>query len=754
MFGNRAWMTRTIWILTITSTVLGGLEVRAQPVPEEPVVWEAGQPEEDCLGDFADEVLAIEPGVAPGVEPSVGDGAEDSAVETASPHGSANASHALQTDPPEGVGLDEVQHAALLFSGGAEGTYLPAPVLDTEYEIRVTGLIVRARVTQRFVNTGTGWADGLYVFPLPESAAVDHLLMTVGDRQIEGQIQERRQAEQTYREARDAGQRASLVRQHRPNLFTTAVANIGPSEEIVVEIEYQQAARYDAGDFRLRVPLAITPRFTPPPSGRNLLADGRPGPGSAAFAVSGIEPDPVPPGPGLAGAVGRHMRQVSLTVDLDAGMPLSRIESSYHQILDVESGPGRYLITLAHPSVPADRDFELVWTPEVGRLPKTAVFAEEMGGEWYALLMVLPPPPAAAPSVRLPRDVVFVIDTSGSMKGGSIEQARTALLWALDRLEPQDRFNVIRFDSTTDLLFDTSLDVGANSLEAARRFVRGLRADNGTNMLPAVAAALAEEPVPGMLRQVVFITDGAVGNESELFSFIQQNLGRNRLFTVGIGAAPNSHFMTRAARFGHGTFTNVGKIEEVGEKMAALFGKLESPVMTDVAVQWDDPGAEIYPDRWTDLYVGEPLLAVAKLAQPGGAVELSGRLDGTTGWSERIVPPKALAARGIEKLWGRSKIDFLLESLHFGADPETTRQSVIELALHHHLVSRFTSLVAVDPNRTAPARSGGQNAAATGLPQTATPAAALRIVGLLLMALSLALLVGWRRRPWRVGTRS
>ena len=727
MSGSRTWMFRTLWMLTIALAPLAGLEAQSYEEPLEPPVEE--------LAFGAGDEAAVEPEAAPAA-----------GGETAG--GSEVAPAATLTTPPAGepgVELDEVRHAALLFTGGSGGTYLPAPVLDTEYEIRVTGMIVRARVTQRFVNPGRGFLDGLYVFPLPESAAVDRLLMTIGDRQIEGRIQERGQAETTYRQARSEGKKASLVRQHRPNLFTTAVANIGPAEEIVVQLEYQEAARYDAGDFRLRVPLAITPRFSPPPSGRAVFADGRPGPGSAVFALAGIEPDPVPPGPGLAGGVGQSMRRVRLSIDLDAGVPLARLESSYHEILDVAAGPGRYLVTLAQPSVPADRDFELVWTPEIGRVPKAAAFTENVDGEWYSLLMVLPPPTSTAAGVRLPRDVVFVIDTSGSMKGHSIEQAKQALLWALDRLEPQDRFNIIRFDSSTDQLFGTSLDVGTNSLEQARRYVAGLEADGGTVALRAIEAALAEQPPAGMLRQVVFITDGAVGNENECFFFIKQNLGRSRLFTVGIGGAPNSHFMTRAARFGRGTFTHVGKSEEVAQKMAALFGKLESPVLTDIEVRFDDPTAELLPERWSDLYAGEPLVSVARLGRLGGAVELTGRLDGSQ-WQESLTPPRGIETRGIDKLWARGKIDLLLESLHFGADPDSTRQAVTELALRHHLVSRYTSLVAVDTQQTAPARAAtSASQQPLALPQTATPAALLRIAGAALMLLSVALLAMRRR---------
>ena len=224
--------------------------------------------------------------------------------------------------------------------------------------------------------------------------------------------------------------------------------------------------------------------------------------------------------------------------------------------------------------VPADRDFELAWKARPGSMPKSALFKEVRDGGTYALLTLFPPAGAGAERGRLPREVVYVIDTSGSMEGESIQQARKALLLAVDRLKAGERFNVIQFNSVTSRLFAEARPVTLETRGAAREYVSRLVATGGTEMAGALEAALTSSDDPRRVRQVVFLTDGSVGNEDGLFGLIRQRLGDTRLFTVGIGSAPNGHFMTKAAEFGHGTFTYIGKLEEVGEKMSRLFKAL------------------------------------------------------------------------------------------------------------------------------------------------------------------------------------
>ena len=368
--------------------------------------------------------------------------------------------------------------------------------------------------------------------------------------------------------------------------------------------------------------------------------------------------------------------------------------------------------------------------------------------------MVIPPDPGDAGEARLPRETVFVIDTSGSMAGASLEQAKLALTIALDDLATGDRFNVIEFNSVTRRLFPESVGADPASIEQARHFIDSLDANGGTEMADALAAALEGDPPRGFVRQVIFVTDGAVGNESALFAYIGEHLGASRLFPVGIGSAPNSYFMRKAAQFGRGTFTFIGSPLQVSERMDALFRKLESPVLTDLEVGWDDPAAEAWPAKIPDLYAGEPLVVTARLTGPVDRIRVRGD-RGSRPWEKvlrlrspagpRDIDPPELSA--VAKLWARRKIDALMDGGIEGADREAVRQAVVELGLAHHLVTRYTSLVAVDVTPTAPQGTVPSTmsvpvnlpaGSAIGiLPTTATPAPLYLCVAILLLGVAL-----------------
>ncbi len=582
-----------------------------------------------------------------------------------------------------------IKQGTLFYRAAHDGQYRAAPVLDTDVDMRVTGYINRAHLTQTFTNGSDEWMEGIYVFPLPENAAVDHMRIHIGDRVIEGQIKEKQQARKTYEQAKRAGKRASLVEQERPNMFTTSVANIGPHETIMVEIEYQQTLTYDQGQFRLRLPLAITPRYIPgSPVEQNPANAGY---GSAKPTAQVPNADRITP----PVALDQKINPVAIHIELDAGFPVSQIKSSYHPITINDHGEGRYTINLANGQVPSDHDFELVWTPEAGQAPQAALFSEHVGKEMYYLGMVLPPQADSQQSNTLAREVIYVIDTSGSMGGVSIRQARTALMLALKRLRSNDFFNVIQFNSVTDTLFEHPVAANLINKTLAMRYVMNLEAGGGTEMMDAMHKALAVNEDSQRLRQVIFLTDGAVGNEDALFEYIRHHLGNSRLFTVGIGSAPNSHFMTKAAQFGRGTFTYISRVTEVAEKMQALFAKLDSPVMRDLSLQHSFNQFEMSPAHLPDLYLGEPLMFTARSDSATGELVLKG-LRQDQEWSTSLFLQTAKPGRGIAQLWARQRIDSLLDSVQDGADAEQVRQQVIELALQHHMVSKYTSLVAVD----------------------------------------------------------
>jgi Ca-activated chloride channel family protein len=649
------------------------------------------------------------------------------------------------------AGAREAQRLpATLFVKVGQGPPQPALALATEVEIAVSGLVARTRVTQRFVNRGDQWLQGVYVFPLPEMAAVDRLSLTVGERQIEGRIQEREAARRRYDEARAQGRKAALLAQERPNLFTTSVANIGPGEPVEIRIEYQQTLRYEASGFELRFPMTITPRCVPGmPDGGAAGAGHEPPAGIFGGLVAAASARPSP--------FAAEAHPLRLRVDLDAGLPLAWVHSPSHPVKVEERAAHRFEVRLRE--VSADRDFVLRWSPERGSEPRVALFSEPYERDHYALLMVLPPAASDAPR-RLPREAVFVIDTSGSMAGASIEQARAALHLAIDRLAPGDRFNVVAFDDQARRLFPSSQAVSPETLGRAHGFVAGLEANGGTNMLPALQLALLDpDSVDAGVRQVVFVTDGSIGNEAELFTAIQGYLGRSRLFMVGIGSAPNAFFLNRAATFGRGTVTSIGSAGEVRERMDALLAKLERPVLHDLAIHWNDE-VEAWPQRPPDLYDGEPVVVTARLQRFVGEVVITGR-RGAQPFEARLPLGPGAPERGLHKLWARHQVAHWMALGTAGVSAERVRAEVLSVSLHHQIVSRFTSLVAVDATPTrprgapgattrvpgaAPQGSASQGAVGGQLPQGATPAPSLLAFGVALLLLSRLLWRADRRR--------
>jgi Ca-activated chloride channel family protein len=616
--------------------------------------------------------------------------------------------------------LDKNQSAALLVKTAKPGVFALTPAVKSEVSITVTGPIVRTTVTQTFHNASGRCIEGLYVYPLPEMSAVDTLKMTIGSRVIVGEIREREQARKEYEQAKNEGRKAALVEQQRPNVFTTSVSGVMPDDDVVIEIAYQETARFENGEFRLRFPMVVAPRYTPgaangPVSAKVLVPDSADNPSSS----------------------------VTLSVDLQPGYSVRNIHSAQQN--SSETIGNRYYRVTADSSTLGDHDFELAWQPDLGSNPEANVLTEKLGEETYALVMVTPP---SSSTPRLARETIFIIDSSGSMEGASMEQAKAALVLAIDDLKSGDKFNIVDFDSEARPLFSESHFADATSIADAKRFVGTITADGGTEMLKALRIALPEkvDTPSGTVRQVIFMTDGQVGNEQELFSFIHSHLGESRLFTVGIGAAPNSHFMRNAARFGRGTFTYIGDVQQVKERMSELFAKLDAPVMTSIEIHSSDATAEAWPDRVPDLYRGEPLVVALRVHDAGAKFTLRGRI-GNESWTKELTLPPAGSGEGIAKLWGREKIESLMDHLTDGSDPKGIEASVIKVALEHHLVSQYTSLVAIDQTpqglnpsckpELLPIDNAAQAEELGTLPQTATPARLLLLIGMLLVAFAL-----------------
>ncbi|MEE1672992.1 marine proteobacterial sortase target protein [Agarivorans aestuarii] len=679
----------------------------------------------------------------------------------------------------EGQAADEFEQASLVYidSNGQRQHSLP---LSTEVNMQVSGMTNRVTLSQTFENNSEDWVNGTYMFPLPNDAAVDQMQLIIGERIIEGKIQEKKQAKRTFETAKKQGKRASLVEQLRPNIFTTAVANLGPNQRLVVKISYQQQLTYQDGEFSLRFPMVVNPRYTPQifkDQVRKTLADESEMPLSLASLLQ--EPYQELDNSSefnhafqllshsarqYAQAAANKSLSATIKIALNSGFELESLESLYHPIDKSIRSDGTIDISLL--DTWANRDFVLKWRPIVGSRPEAALYSQTglthpsnqlPAKDDYALLMLMPPQGKPADIIDIPRELILVIDTSGSMSGESMIQAREALHEALSGLAEGDYFNIIEFNSNYRRFMANAVSANASNKAKARRFINGLSANGGTEMFSALNVALSDpkQAATNALRQVIFITDGAVSDEQSLFELIDSRLADNRLFTIGIGSAPNSHFMQRAAEIGKGTFTYIGKQSEVKQQVTRLFKQIAHPVVSDVQLAFSDGTVpEYWPSTIPDLYLGQPLMLSLKL--PSGAhpqLVVSGNIGGQF-WQRSLNLQTKQPAAGLDLLWARHYIAALELSNRYLYEERIEKQ-VLALALKYHLVSSQTSLVAVDVTPARPANlpmvnkqidggmpHGWQQPAA--LPQTSTASRLFMLLGAVLLLLAGLL---FTRRP-------
>lgn len=583
-------------------------------------------------------------------------------------------------------GADPAAGGALMLQGKDVAEAMPAVRLGTDMDVTVSGQILRVRVTQAFRNTSNKWMEATYLYPLPDDGAVDSMKMVIGQRIVIGKIKRRAEAREIYEEAKAAGQKAGLVESDRPNLFRNNVANIAPGETVLISIEYQAPVRQLGGEFAMRLPLVVGPRYVPPHTQTTA---------AAVFDAQSITAPLAHP------SLGKSLNPVSITVHLAPGFQPANVISPYHKISVIDVSRTEKTITLAAGEEPADRDFELRWR-SASADPTVALFRETLNNEQYVMATITPQAKVDTAKVP-PREMIFVIDNSGSMGGESMKAAKESLLHALGTLRPEDTFNVIRFDDTMTQLFDHATLASPEQVELARKFTEALEASGGTEMLPALKAALVDEKAADKtVRQVIFLTDGDLSNEREMMAEIAANGGRSRVFMVGIGSAPNNFLMRRMAEAGRGTYTNIGEGSEVMAKMTGLLDRLKAPAVRELAVKVEGSSLELTPQRLPDLYAGEPLMLLGKGAELRGTVTVSGMI-GDKPWSQKIDLGKAGDSPAIAKLWANRRIaDIEAQRWSGQIEEEAANDAIAQLGLAYSVVTSQTSLVAVDETPTRP----------------------------------------------------
>jgi Ca-activated chloride channel family protein len=573
----------------------------------------------------------------------------------------------------------------LHIAGGAQ-----LPLDHTSVAATVRGHVARVRVSQRFVNDHRDPIEVTYSFPLPENSAVDGMRMVIGDRVIESEVHTRERARSNYEDARAAGHTAALLEQERPNIFTQSVANVAPGEAIEVEIAYLQVLTEDAGVQEFVFPMVVGPRFIP---GTDVVPD-----------ASRITPP-------IVGEGQRSGNDVSLQLDVDAGLMIDSWDAPTHTVTGAATQRG-FAVRLADAQTIPNRDFVIRWRASSAK-PRASLFLGPLDASGHGHFELLVQPPQLELDALVGRrEMIFVVDRSGSMSGVPLALAKLTVREALGRMRPVDTFDIVGFAHETERLFGTPRPANQHNLVLAERFIDGMQAGGGTVMAGAVEAALAPELAAGGVRYVFFVTDGFIGNETQIYLAAQDLVeraavggGRSRVFGIGIGAAPNRALITDLSGAGDGVPLYVSNREHPDEVVDEYYRYVDHPVLEDLRVKWGGLDVDsIYPIELPDLFASHTVVMHGRYrGKLHGQVRVTARVPGKSDKIEITVDvsPSVADDRILSTLWARAKIaDLTAATWDLGLDSLEAERAITELGLQHHLVTAYTSLVAIDRTRT------------------------------------------------------
>jgi len=567
------------------------------------------------------------------------------------------------------------------------------PLKHTAVDARISGFLARVTVTQQFENSSPDKIEAVYVFPLPESAAVDQMTMKIGDRTVKGKIKRREEARAIYEAAKARGNLASLLDQERPNIFTQSVANIPPGARVEVTISYVEMLKYEEGRYEFSFPMVVGPRYIPgTPAGRS--GGGWASDTNQVPDASRITPPVVKPGT-------RAGHDISLRVTIDAGLALKRIRSKTHEV-DVErKGATRAVIRLRDKSVLPNKDFILAYDVAGSEIQDAVLTHRGRQGGFFTL--ILQPPERVTVEDVTPKELVFVIDTSGSMSGFPIEKAKEVIRLALNGLYPRDTFNLITFAGDTHLLFPEPVPATGENIRKARRFLASRRGGGGTEMMKAIRAALAPSDKQEHIRIVSFLTDGYVGNDMAILGEVQKHPNA-RIFSFGIGSSVNRFLLDKLAEEGRGEVEYVGLNEDGSAAARRFHERIRNPLLTDISIDWGGlPVTDICPKRIPDLFGAKPVIVTGRYTGPAhGIIRLRGKMSGREVIRPVTVdlPAEETAHDVLATLWARNRVDELMaedwQGMQQGRPRPEIREAITQLGLTYRLMTQFTSFVAVE----------------------------------------------------------
>ena len=568
------------------------------------------------------------------------------------------------------------------------------PLKQTTVKAAISGFLSRVNVTQEFENTFNEKIEAVYTFPLPQNAAVDDMVMVVGERTVRGKILRREEAKAVYDAAKTGGQVASLLDQERPNIFTQSVANIMPGEKVRITISYVETLKYEAGSYEFVFPMVVGPRYMPGVPAATSQGNGTAPDTDQVPDASRISPALIPEGM-------RAGHDVSLDITIDAGIPIDTIGSKSHA-LNVEQNEPRYAqVRLKNDSVIPNKDFVLRYEVAGQKIQDAFLVHRSAKGGFFTL--ILQPPERVAAEDVTPKELVFVLDTSGSMSGFPIEKAKETISLALNNLYPADTFNLITFAGDTRILFPEPVPATSENLSRAQAFLSGTSGAGGTEMMKAIKAALEPTDSQKHVRIVCFMTDGYVGNDMEIIFEVQKHPNA-RVFAFGIGNGVNRFLLDKMAEHGRGEVEYVALNDDGSAAARRFHERVRSPLLTDISIDWNGmPVTDVYPRSLPDLFGAKPLIISGRYTgAKKGAIRLKGKVAGEEFLREVSVelPETENQHDVLSSLWARRRIDHLMSEDYSGAQTGAMKKDLSEaitnLGLEFRLMTQFTSFVAVE----------------------------------------------------------
>jgi Ca-activated chloride channel family protein len=581
---------------------------------------------------------------------------------------------------------------------GKDGPTGECPLKHTAVRGAIDGFVARVTVTQIFKNTAPDKIEAIYTFPLPEDSAVDDMTIRIGERTVKGVIKKKEEAREIYEHAKNTGHVAALLDQERPNIFSQAVANIMPGEQVTVTISYLQVLQYESGSYEFVFPMVVGPRYIPGEATGKQAGGWSPDTTKVPDA-SRITPPVVEPGM-------RAGHDISIELAIDAGVPIQKLHSKSHEI-DVDRTAGNIAtVRLRNEAAIPNKDFVLRYQV-AGKQISDAVLSQWMPGNTKSsggyFTLILQPPAQVAQSEITPKELVFVVDTSGSMHGFPLDKAKQLMDRALDELYPGDTFNLITFSGDEHILFPEPVLPTAENIRIAKEFMQSRNGSGGTEMMKAIRAALDPSDAQDHIRVVCFITDGYVGNDMQIIGEVQKHPNA-RVFSFGIGNSVNRFLLSGMAKAGRGDVEFVSLNDKADKAADRLYQKLRSPLLTDISIDWRGlPVKDIFPQRLPDLFTGKPLVITGRYGAPiTGTIHLKGKRNGED--FTRDIPVtfsgNQQKATILPTLWARQKIDDLMsldwEGAQLGHPRADLQASVTELGLDYRLMTQYTSFVAVE----------------------------------------------------------